>query len=70
MGGNSMPTSGRFPSRELTVAGNGFNRWLVPTAMRAIQPGCGMAYGSAWLVVGILFCLCFFIALEKAIALR
>lgn len=29
-----------------------------------------MAYGLAWPVVGILFCLRFFIALEKAIVLR
>ncbi|NEU95609.1 hypothetical protein [Bradyrhizobium uaiense] len=68
MGGNRMPTSGRFLYRELTIADDGFNRRLVPAAMFAIQPRSGMAYGSARLVVGIPLCLRFFIALEEAIS--
>lgn len=59
MGGNRMPTSGRFLSRELTIADDGVNRRLVPAAMLTIQPRSGMTYGSARLVVGIPFCLRF-----------
>ncbi|MGY3131915.1 hypothetical protein ACVWZM_002597 [Bradyrhizobium sp. USDA 4501] len=49
-----------FSIAELTVADNGFKRWLGHPAMFAIQPRSGMAYGLAWPVVGILFCLRFF----------
>lgn len=65
-----MPTSGRFLYREPTIVDDGFNHELVPPAMSAIRPRSGMTYGLARLVVGISFCLRFFIALEKAIALR
>ena len=38
-------------SRERTVAGPGFNRWLVPPAALAIHLSIGMAYGFSvfWL---------------------
>lgn len=47
-GGN---TSAGFFSRERTVAGPNFNRWLVPTAALAIHLCIGMAYGFSvfWL---------------------
>jgi len=59
MGGNRMPTSGRFLYRELTVAEDGVNRRFVPAAMLAIRPRGGVTYGWARLVVGIPFCLRF-----------
>ncbi|WP_110693139.1 L-lactate MFS transporter [Salinicola halophyticus] len=44
-------TSAGFFSRERTVAGPNFNRWLVPTAALAIHLCIGMAYGFSvfWL---------------------
>ena len=41
----------RFLSRENTIAGEGFNRWLVPPAALAIHLCIGMAYGFSvfWL---------------------
>lgn len=65
MGGNRMPTSGRFPFREQTTADDGFNRGLVPPAMSAIRPRSGMTYGLARLVVGVSLCLRFFIAWRR-----
>ena len=40
-----------FLSKERIIAGDGFNRWLVPPAALAIQLGIGMAYGFSvfWL---------------------
>src|ERR1700719_1815320 len=53
----TMPHAGRAPpatdllSRERTIAGAGFNRWLVPPAALAIHLCIGMAYGFSvfWL---------------------
>jgi MFS family permease len=46
--GNAQPS---FLSRERTVAGSSFNRWLVPPAALAIHLCIGMAYGFSvfWL---------------------
>ncbi len=47
----SAPARPDFLSRERTVAGPGFNRWLVPPAALAIHLCIGMAYGFSvfWL---------------------
>lgn len=36
---------GSFLDKENTIAGPGFNRWLVPPAALAIHLSIGMAYG-------------------------
>ncbi len=47
----SNASSGGFLSKERTIAGPGFNRWLVPPAALAIHLCIGMAYGFSvfWL---------------------
>ena len=47
----SQPPSHGFLSKERTIAGPGFNRWLVPPAALAIHLCIGMAYGFSvfWL---------------------
>src|SRR5271167_1382389 len=47
----SAPTPPGFLDRERTIAGPGFNRWLVPPAALAIHLCIGMAYGFSvfWL---------------------
>ncbi len=46
-----MPSGGGLLSKERTIAGPGFNRWLVPPAALAIHLCIGMAYGFSvfWL---------------------
>ena len=48
---NGMSASGGWLDKERTVAGPGFNRWLVPTCALAIHLCIGMAYGFSvfWL---------------------
>ena len=48
---DSTVAKGGFFSRQRTVAGPGFNRWLVPPAALAIHLSIGMAYGFSvfWL---------------------
>ena len=48
---SSPPSSGGFLSKENTVAGLSFNRWLMPPAALAIHLCIGMAYGFSvfWL---------------------
>ncbi len=50
-GYGSSPASHGFLSKERTIAGPGFNRWLVPPAALAIHLCIGMAYGFSvfWL---------------------
>src|SRR6201991_4382531 len=45
------PSSGGLLSKERTIAGPGYNRWLVPPAALAIHLCIGMAYGFSvfWL---------------------
>ncbi|MBV8380436.1 MAG: MFS transporter, partial [Paucibacter sp.] len=45
------PASGGLLDKERTIAGPGFNRWLVPPAALAIHLCIGMAYGFSvfWL---------------------
>src|SRR6202008_4641355 len=45
------PATPAFLSRERTIAGPGFSRWLVPPAALAIHLCIGMAYGFSvfWL---------------------
>jgi len=47
----ALPVHPKFLSRERTVAGQSFNRWLVPPAALAIHLCIGMAYGFSvfWL---------------------
>jgi MFS family permease len=47
----ALPVHPTFLSRERTVAGKSFNRWLVPPAALAIRLCIGMAYGFSvfWL---------------------
>ena len=47
---NAPPSSGLL-AKERTIAGPGFNRWLVPPAALAIHLCIGMAYGFSvfWL---------------------
>lgn len=46
-----VPPSAGFLDKERTIAGPGFNRWLVPPAALAIHLCIGMAYGFSvfWL---------------------
>src|SRR3954465_613373 len=50
-GAVAAPSSGGLLSKERTIAGAGFNRWLVPPAALAIHLCIGMAYGFSvfWL---------------------
>ena len=50
-GSAAAPSSGGWLSKERTVAGPGFNRWLLPPAALAIHLCIGMAYGFSvfWL---------------------
>ena len=50
-GSVAAPSSGGWLSKERTVAGPGFNRWLLPPAALAIHLCIGMAYGFSvfWL---------------------
>ena len=50
-GTEHAPASGGLLSKERTIAGAGFNRWLVPPAALAIHLCIGMAYGFSvfWL---------------------
>ena len=47
----AAPSSGGWLSKERTIAGPGFNRWLLPPAALAIHLCIGMAYGFSvfWL---------------------
>src|ERR1700760_4505384 len=49
-----------FLSKERTIAGPGFNRWLVPPAALAIHLCIGMAYGFS----------VFWLPLSKALGLK
>jgi MFS family permease len=50
-GSEAAPSSGGWLSKERTIAGPGFNRWLLPPAALAIHLCIGMAYGFSvfWL---------------------
>src|SRR5208283_6207819 len=50
-GPSSVAEKASFLSRERTIAGPGFNRWLVPPAALAIHLCIGMIYGFSvfWL---------------------
>jgi len=50
-GSEHAPASGGLLSKERTIAGPGYNRWLVPPAALAIHLCIGMAYGFSvfWL---------------------
>ena len=50
-GSGAAPSSGGWLSKERTIAGPGFNRWLLPPAALAIHLCIGMAYGFSvfWL---------------------
>ena len=50
-GSESTPSSGGWLSKERTIAGPGYNRWLLPPAALAIHLCIGMAYGFSvfWL---------------------
>ena len=50
-GSAAAPSSGGWLSKERTIAGPGFNRWLLPPAALAIHLCIGMAYGFSvfWL---------------------
>ena len=50
-GSVAAPSSGGWLSKERTIAGPGFNRWLLPPAALAIHLCIGMAYGFSvfWL---------------------
>jgi MFS family permease len=50
-GSAPAPSSGGWLSKERTIAGPGFNRWLLPPAALAIHLCIGMAYGFSvfWL---------------------
>ena len=49
-----------FLAKDRTVAGSGFNRWLVPPAALAIHLCIGMAYGFS----------VFWLPLSKAIGIK
>jgi hypothetical protein len=51
LGGGATVTDVGLLAKERTVAGPGFNRWLVPPAALAIHLCIGMAYGFSvfWL---------------------
>src|ERR1700741_1465935 len=44
-GSEGASSSGGWLSKERTIAGPGFNRWLLPPAALAIHLCIGMAYG-------------------------
>ena len=50
-GSEAAPSSGGWLSKERTIAGPGYNRWLLPPAALAIHLCIGMAYGFSvfWL---------------------
>jgi len=50
-GSEHAPASGGLLSKERTIAGPGYNRWLLPPAALAIHLCIGMAYGFSvfWL---------------------
>ena len=50
-GSEGTPSSGGWLSKERTIAGPGYNRWLLPPAALAIHLCIGMAYGFSvfWL---------------------
>jgi MFS family permease len=50
-GSDAAPSSGAWLSKERTIAGAGYNRWLLPPAALAIHLCIGMAYGFSvfWL---------------------
>ena len=50
-GSSAAPSSGGLLSKERTIAGPGYNRWLLPPAALAIHLCIGMAYGFSvfWL---------------------
>ena len=50
-GSSAAPSSGGWLSKERTIAGPGYNRWLLPPAALAIHLCIGMAYGFSvfWL---------------------
>ncbi|MFL6700493.1 MAG: OFA family MFS transporter [Vitreoscilla sp.] len=50
-GSEGAPSSGGWLSKERTIAGPGYNRWLLPPAALAIHLCIGMAYGFSvfWL---------------------
>jgi MFS family permease len=54
------PPSGGWLARERTIAGPGFNRWLVPPAALAVHLCIGMAYGFS----------VFWLPLSKAIGIK
>jgi MFS family permease len=59
-GAVAAPSSGGLLSKERTIAGAGFNRWLVPPAALAIHLCIGMAYGFS----------VFWLPLSKAIGIK
>jgi MFS family permease len=59
-GAVAAPPSGGLLSKERTIAGAGFNRWLVPPAALAIHLCIGMAYGFS----------VFWLPLSKAIGIK
>lgn len=60
MNGVPAPSSGGWLSKERTIAGPGFNRWLLPPAALAIHLCIGMAYGFS----------VFWLPLSKAIGIK
>jgi MFS family permease len=59
-GSAAAPSSGGWLSKERTIAGPGFNRWLLPPAALAIHLCIGMAYGFS----------VFWLPLSKAIGIK
>jgi MFS family permease len=59
-GSAPAPSSGGWLSKERTIAGPGFNRWLLPPAALAIHLCIGMAYGFS----------VFWLPLSKAIGIK
>ncbi len=59
-GSGAAPSPGGWLSKERTIAGPGYNRWLVPPAALAIHLCIGMAYGFS----------VFWLPLSKAIGIK
>ena len=59
-GSEPAPSSGGWLSKERTIAGPGYNRWLLPPAALAIHLCIGMAYGFS----------VFWLPLSKAIGIK
>jgi MFS family permease len=59
-GSESAPSAGGLLSKERTIAGPGYNRWLLPPAALAIHLCIGMAYGFS----------VFWLPLSKAIGIK